>query len=91
LQPVFVGGVNISRASLHNQDEINRLGIKIGDTVVVRRAADVIPQITRVLPGKNDNPEDIIFPNQCPVCQSEIERTEGEAIARCTGGLFCAA
>jgi DNA ligase (NAD+) len=91
LDPVFVGGVTISRASLHNQDEISRLGIKIGDTVVVRRAADVIPQIIRVLPEKNTHPRDIIFPSHCPVCQSEIERTEGEAVARCSGGLYCAA
>lgn len=91
LEPVFVGGVTISRASLHNKDEIERLGIKIGDTVVVRRAADVIPQITRPLPEKNTKAEDIIFPTHCPVCQSEIERIEGEAVARCSGGLYCAA
>jgi len=91
LKPVFVGGVTISRASLHNQDEIDRLGIKIGDTVVVRRAADVIPQITRTLPEKNTENRSIIFPQLCPVCESEIERIEGEAIARCSGGLYCAA
>ena len=91
LEPVFVGGVTISRASLHNQDEIDRLGIKIGDTVVVRRAADVIPQITRTLPEKNTKHEKIIFPGLCPVCNSEIERIEDEAIARCSGGLYCAA
>ena len=91
LEPVFVGGVTISRASLHNEDEINRLGIKIGDTVVVRRAADVIPQITRSLPEKNQLSKDIIFPVKCPVCQSEIEKIEGEAVARCSGGLYCAA
>jgi DNA ligase (NAD+) len=91
LKPVSVGGGTISRASLHNQDEINRLGIRIGDTVVVRRAADVIPQITRSLPETNANPKEIIFPNLCPVCNSEIERIEGEAVARCSGGLYCAA
>ncbi len=91
LEPVFVGGVTISRASLHNQDEIDRLSIKIGDTVIVRRAADVIPQITRSVPEQNKNPREIIFPKHCPVCGSEIERIEGEAVARCSGGLFCAA
>lgn len=91
LEPVFVGGVTISRASLHNQDEIDRLGIKIGDTVMVRRAADVIPQITRSLPEKNARAEVIIFPELCPVCKSEIERIEGEVVARCSGGLYCAA
>ncbi len=91
LEPVFVGGVTVSRASLHNQDEINRLGIKIGDTVVVRRAADVIPQITRTVPAKNKKTQEIIFPDLCPACQSEIERIEGGAVARCSGGLYCAA
>ncbi len=91
LEPVYVGGVTISRASLHNQDEINRLQIQIGDMVVVKRAADVIPQVIRKLPATNTNPIDIIFPEQCPVCHSEIERIEGEAVARCSGGLYCAA
>lgn len=91
LEPVFVGGVTIRRASLHNQDEIERLGIKIGDTVVVKRAADVIPQITRTLPVKNAKSEEIIFPALCPVCHSEIERIEGEAVARCSAGLYCPA
>ena len=91
LKPVFVGGVTISRASLHNQDEIERLGIKVGDTVVVKRAADVIPQITRVLPTDKTDCKDIIFPTLCPTCQSTIEKTEGEAVARCSGGLFCPA
>ncbi len=91
LEPVFVGGVTVSRASLHNKDEIARLGIKIGDTVVVRRAADVIPQITRALPNKNTTSIEINFPTHCPICNSEIERIEGEAVARCSGGLFCAA
>lgn len=91
LEPVYVGGVTISRASLHNENEIERLGIKIGDTVIVRRAADVIPQITRSLPQKNTLSKDIVFPTLCPVCESEIERIEGEAVARCSGGLYCAA
>ncbi|MDC9729334.1 MAG: NAD-dependent DNA ligase LigA [Methyloprofundus sp.] len=91
LQPVFVGGVTVSRASLHNADEIQRLGIKIGDTVIIRRAADVIPQIVKVLASNKESCKSIIFPEVCPVCQSEIERIEDEAIARCTGGLYCAA
>lgn len=91
LDPVFVGGVNISRASLHNADEIKRLNIKIGDTVVIRRAADVIPQVSRTLSEHNSCSKDIIFPTHCPVCESEIERIEGEAVARCSGGLYCAA
>jgi len=91
LEPVFVGGVNISRASLHNADEIKRLNIKIGDTVVIRRAADVIPQVSRTLSEHNTSSKDIIFPTHCPVCDSEIERIEGEAVARCSGGLYCAA
>ena len=91
LEPVFVGGVNISRASLHNNDEIQRLGIQIGDTVVVRRAADVIPQITRSLSKNPESAKDIVFPTHCPACGAEIERIEGEAIARCSGGLYCPA
>ena len=90
LEPVFVGGVTVSRASLHNADEIQRLGIKIGNSVIIRRAADVIPQIIKALPDPQEQKE-IIFPVTCPVCDSEIERLEGEATARCTGGLYCAA
>ena len=92
LEPVIVGGVTVSNATLHNQDEINRLGVKVGDTVIVRRAGDVIPQIVAVvLEERPENARDILFPTLCPVCQSSIERVEGEAVARCTGGLFCAA
>ena len=91
LEPVFVGGVTVSRASLHNKDEISRLDIEIGDTVVIRRAADVIPQITRRLPERKQATKAIIFPEQCPVCQSEIEQIKDEATLRCSGGLFCAA
>jgi DNA ligase (NAD+) len=92
LEPVMVGGVTVSNATLHNQDEINRLGVKIGDTVIVRRAGDVIPQIVSVvLEERPDSARDILFPTACPVCQSSIERVEGEAVARCTGGLYCAA
>ncbi|NOR80215.1 MAG: NAD-dependent DNA ligase LigA [Methyloprofundus sp.] len=91
LEPVFVGGVTVSRASLHNADEIQRLELNIGDTVVIRRAADVIPQIVKALPNSGKKSRKIVFPSTCPVCNSEIERLEGEAIARCTAGLYCAA
>ena len=92
LQPVFVGGVTVSNATLHNRDEINRLGIKIGDTVVVRRAGDVIPQIVAVIESKRPaDARDIIFPTHCPVCGSPVETVPGEAVARCDGGLICAA
>ena len=92
LEPVFVAGVTVSNATLHNGDEIERLNIAIGDTVVIRRAGDVIPQIIGVLHERRpDNAKAIIFPTNCPVCDSQIIRIEGEAVARCTGGLFCAA
>lgn len=92
LQPVFVGGVTVSNATLHNRDEINRLGIKIGDTVIVRRAGDVIPQIVQVVEGKRPiDARDILFPEHCPVCNSPVETVEDEAVARCSGGLVCAA
>ena len=92
LEPVFVAGVTASNATLHNGDEIERLNIAIGDTVVIRRAGDVIPQIIGVLNERRpDNAKPIIFPTNCPVCGSKIIRIEGEAVARCTGGLFCAA
>jgi DNA ligase (NAD+) len=92
LQPVFVGGVTVSNATLHNMDEIQRLDLKIGDTVIIRRAGDVIPQVARVvLEKRNLLCHDIEFPSVCPVCGSQIEKVEGEAVARCTGGLFCGA
>jgi len=92
LEPVFVGGVTVSNATLHNMDEIRRKDIRVGDQVIVRRAGDVIPEVARVVPGsrKKDLPE-IQMLEFCPVCHSAIEQIEGEAIARCTGGLFCQA
>lgn len=90
LEPVSVAGVTVSNATLHNGDEIERLGIAIGDTVIVRRAGDVIPQITGIVAEKHpENAQAINFPTHCPVCHSNIVRIEGEAVARCTGGLFC--
>lgn len=92
LEPVFVAGVTVSNATLHNGDEIERLDIAIGDTVVIRRAGDVIPQIIGVLHDRRPaDARPIIFPKTCPVCDSAIVRIEGEAVARCMGGLFCAA
>lgn len=92
LEPVFVAGVTVSNATLHNGDEIERLDIAIGDTVVIRRAGDVIPQIIGVLHDRRPaDARPIVFPKTCPVCDSAIVRIEGEAVARCTGGLFCAA
>ncbi|HEB83314.1 MAG TPA: NAD-dependent DNA ligase LigA [Gammaproteobacteria bacterium] len=92
LEPVFVGGVTVSNATLHNMDEIRRKDIRVGDQVIVRRAGDVIPEIVQVVPNsrKKDLPE-IKMPQRCPVCGSAIEQIEGEAIARCTGGLYCRA
>ncbi|MDJ0877627.1 MAG: NAD-dependent DNA ligase LigA [Halieaceae bacterium] len=92
LEPVFVGGVTVSNATLHNRDEIERLGVKKGDTVIVRRAGDVIPQVVSVI--ESERPGDaqaIRFPDHCPVCDSPVERIEGEAVIRCTGGLVCQA
>jgi DNA ligase (NAD+) len=92
LQPVFVGGVTVSNATLHNADEVERLGVQVGDTVIVRRAGDVIPQIVQVtLERRPKDARPIVFPTACPVCGSPVERVEGEAKAYCTGGLFCSA
>ncbi|MGL5604317.1 MAG: NAD-dependent DNA ligase LigA [Plesiomonas sp.] len=92
LDPVFVGGVTVSNATLHNADEITRLGLCIGDTVVIRRAGDVIPKIASVvLERRPACVTEIIFPTECPVCASSVERVEGEAVARCSGGLICPA
>ncbi|MGB6187116.1 MAG: NAD-dependent DNA ligase LigA [Aeromonas molluscorum] len=92
LKPVFVGGVTVSNATLHNADEIERLGVMIGDTVIVRRAGDVIPQVVAVVAAQRPaDAREILFPSACPVCGSAVERHEGEAVARCAGGLFCEA
>ncbi|KAE9525705.1 NAD-dependent DNA ligase LigA [Testudinibacter aquarius] len=90
LEPVFVAGVTVSNATLHNGDEIERLGVAIGDTVIIRRAGDVIPQIIGIIEDRRPaDAKPIIFPQHCPVCGSAIVRIDGEAVARCTGGLFC--
>jgi len=92
LEPVFVGGVTVTNATLHNQDELERKDIRIGDTVIIRRAGDVIPQVVSVVTSRRpDNTKKFKLPEHCPVCDSAVIRIEGEAIARCTGGLFCAA
>lgn len=92
LQPVFVHGVTISNATLHNMDEVHRKGIHIGDKVIVRRAGDVIPEVVRVVQQeKSSHTKAILLPTHCPICHSHIEQVEGEAVARCSGGLFCPA
>lgn len=92
LKPVFVGGVTVSNATLHNIDELHRKDVRVGDTVIVRRAGDVIPEVASViLDRRPGNARRVELPDKCPVCMSHVEREEGEAVARCTGGLFCAA
>ena len=92
LQPVFVGGTTVSNATLHNEEEIRRKDLKIGDTVVVRRAGDVIPEVAAVIYAKRPaDARDFVMPTHCPICASAVVRLEGEAAARCTGGLYCPA
>ena len=92
LAPVFVGGVTVTNATLHNEDEARRKDVRVGDTVIVRRAGDVIPEVVSVLPDKRrPGAEVFTMPHVCPVCGSAAVREEGEADYRCTGGLFCSA
>jgi DNA ligase (NAD+) len=92
LAPVFVGGVTVTNATLHNEDEARRKDVRVGDTVIVRRAGDVIPEVVSVLPEKRQPGAELFtMPHVCPVCGSEAVREEGEADYRCTGGLFCSA
>jgi len=92
LDPVLVGGVTVTNATLHNEDEIRRKDVRIGDTVIVRRAGDVIPEVARVaLEHRPDNVREFVMPTSCPVCGSRVARQEDEAVWRCTGGLFCQA
>jgi len=92
LRPVQVGGVTVSNATLHNMDEVARKDVRIGDTVIVRRAGDVIPEVVRVVVERRPaDVREVELPSQCPVCGSDVIRPEGEAVARCTGGLFCQA
>jgi DNA ligase (NAD+) len=92
LKPVFVGGVTVTNATLHNEDEVHRKDVRVGDTVVVRRAGDVIPEVVRVLLERRPaHTQEFKTPNKCPVCHSRVERLEGEAVARCTAGLYCPA
>jgi len=92
LKPVFVGGVTVTNATLHNEDELRRKDVRVGDTVVVRRAGDVIPEVVRMVPEKRPilAPE-FVMPKTCPVCGSHVMRAEDEAVARCSGGLYCPA
>src|SRR5581483_755728 len=98
LEPVFVSGVTVSNVTLHNIDEVRRKDVRVGDTVIVRRAGDVIPEIVNVVlerrPDWPDNPKalpEVELPSNCPICGSKVLRAEGEAVARCTGGFTCRA
>jgi len=92
LHPVFVGGVTVSNATLHNIDELHRKDVRVGDTVTIRRAGDVIPEVVGVIPSRRPKgTRRIRLPENCPVCGSRVAREDGEAVARCTGGLYCSA
>ncbi len=92
LEPVFVGGVTVSNATLHNIDELRRKDVRVGDTVIVRRAGDVIPEVMQVMTARRPaDAHPVELPARCPVCGSDVVRPEGEAVARCVGGLYCAA
>ena len=92
LEPVFVGGVTVTNATLHNEDEVQRKDVRSGDMVVVRRAGDVIPEVVSVVVARRpDNAQPFVMPHECPVCGSEVRRVEGEAVSRCSGGLYCPA
>jgi DNA ligase (NAD+) len=92
LEPVFVGGVTVTNATLHNEDEVHRKDVRVGDTVIVRRAGDVIPEVVSVVKNKRPKRTRIFrLPKSCPVCGSAVVRVEDEAVARCTGGLYCSA
>ena len=92
LKPVFVGGVTVTSATLHNLDQVRAKDVRVGDTVIVRRAGDVIPEVARVLKEKRvGDPLQWDMPEVCPICDSKVERVESEAVFRCTGGLFCGA
>ncbi len=92
LEPVFVGGVTVSNATLHNIDELHRKDVRVGDTVIVRRAGDVIPEVVGVVKSRRPRKtKPVSLPERCPVCDSHVVREDGEAVARCTGGLFCKA
>ncbi len=92
LEPVFVGGVTVSNATLHNMDELKRKDVRIGDTVIIRRAGDVIPEVVQVVTDRRPKrTRKVTMPKKCPVCGSDVIRPEGEAVARCTGGLVCSA
>lgn len=92
LEPVVVGGVTVANATLHNLDEVRRKDVRVGDTLYVRRAGDVIPEVVRILPERRaPGVPAVILPAQCPICGADVVRAPGEVIARCSGGLFCAA
>lgn len=92
LEPVFVGGVTVSNATLHNMDEVARMDVRVGDTVIVHRAGDVIPKVVKVVLEKRPAGAEVVhLPEHCPVCGSDIVKLEGEAVARCSGGLYCPA